>query len=283
MMKLKQFFKNIKKALPKLLFSFLAFFFLISCDNKPAAPTYSRKDIESTIKSLCTKEFNIEVKVWEVGDTIWVYSPFEKIVNSKGELDKDVSDKIRKIFLSLRRVILSMDKRPKFYCFVASDINVGFDLYYAWYVRDLVMFETGYISLGNFQEREAFIHALNTKALGDTQGDHISRYDINLGEFISYLIKQNIEKKFTEEKLKDNFKINDLHVKYYNKRLEIDFDIEVTKYKEGLLYPFDETVAVTKNILKIYDYPEEISEVTINDAFNKKSRLYTRKALIEDN
>jgi hypothetical protein len=254
--------------------------FSVSCS--PTPPTYSRKDVEAAIKNLCQKEFNIDVKVWEVGDTIWVYSPFEKIVDKRGELEKDVSDKIRKIFLSLRRVILSMDKRPKFYCFVASDITSGFDIYYVWYIRDLVMFETGYISLGNFQEREAFINAVNTKALGDTQGDHISRYDINLGEFISYLIKQNVEKKFTEEGLKDNFKINDLHTKYYNGKLEINFDIMIKKYKEGLPYPFDETIAVTKKILKIYEHPVEISEVTINDVFNKKSRFYTRKALMED-
>ena len=268
----------VKNAFKTALFSF----FVLSYCACSVPPTYSRKDIESTIKNLCKQEFNIDVKVWEADNTIWVYSPFEKIVNSKGELEEDVSERIRKILLSLRRVILSMENRPKFYCFVASDISVGFDLYYVWYINDLVLFEIGYISLGDFQEREAFIHALNTKALGDTQGSHISRYDIKLGEFISYLIKQNIEKKFSSEKVKDNFKINDLRTKYYNGKLEINFDIMIKKYKEGLLYPFDEAVAITKKILKVYDYPAEIKEVTINDAFNKKSRFYTRKALMED-
>jgi len=32
----------------------------------------------------------------------------------------------------------------------------------------------------------------------------------------------------------------------------------------------------------VYNYPEEVNEVTINDVFNKKSRLYTRKALMEE-
>jgi hypothetical protein len=260
-----------------LIFSLILLF--SACDD---SPTYSRSEIASVIKTLCKKEFNIDVKVWEVGDTIWVYSPFEKIVNSKGELESDVSDKTRRILLSLRRVILSMDKRPKFYCFVASDINAGFDLYYVWYINDLILFEVGYISLGEFQEREAFIQAVNTKALGDTEGTHISKYDIKLGEFISYLIKQNVERKFSSDKVKDNFKINDLKAKYYNGKLEINFDIMIKKYKEGLPYPFDETVAVTKKILKVYNYPEEVNEVTINDVFNKKSRLYTRKALMEE-
>jgi hypothetical protein len=205
------------------------------------------------------------------------------MVTDKGEFDTEVSDKIQNIFLSLRRVILSMDKRPEFYCFVASDITSGFDLYYVWNIRDLVMIETGFISRGDFQERGAFIHALSTQAIGDTQGDHISRYNITIGEFISYLVKQNIEKAFSSEATKGNFQINDLHAKYSNGRLEISFDIIVKKYEEGLPSPYDEAVKSLKKFLKIYDYPPEVTEVVVTDSFNKKSRFYTIRALREEN
>ena len=246
------------------------------------SPTYSRKDIESAIKNLCKQEFDIDVKVWEVGDTIWVYSPFTKMVTDKGEFDSEVSDKIQNIFLSLRRVILSMDKRPQFYCFVASDIVSGFDLYYVWNIQDLVHIETGYISRGDFQERGAFIHALNAQAIGDTQGVHISRYAITIGEFISYLVKQSIEKAFTSEEAKQNFQITDLRAKYTKGKIEISFDIMVKKYEEGLPSPFDVAIKSLKKFLKIYDYPPEITEIVITDSFNKKSRSYTVKALKED-
>jgi len=246
------------------------------------SPTYSRKDIETAIYNLCKQEFNIDVKVWELGDTIWVYFPFEKIVNKEGtEFNEEFSEKMNNIILSLRRIILSMDKRPQFYTFVASDINAGFDLYFVWYVEDLVRLETGYISRGEFQERQGYLYALDSKAIGDTQGEHISRHNITIGEFVSYLIKQNIENKFLAEGTKDKFQINDLRAKYSEGKIEINFDIEIKKYEEGLLSPFDEALKNAKKFLKIYNYPQEIREVVITDTFNKKSRSYAIKALIE--
>jgi hypothetical protein len=252
--------------------------FSISCSITP--PTYSRKDIDTAIKNLCQKEFNIKVNVWETGDTIWVYCPFENIFDKNGKINNDVSEKVRKIFLSFRRVILSMDKRPEFYCFVESDTKVGADIYYVWNIMDLVMLETNYISLGQFEERAASFYSSSQEAKTDTEGKHIPKYDITLPEFISYLIRQNIERYFASDKNKDNFKINEMRAKYASGRLDISFNIAVTKPKEGLTNPFNEAEIIAKKFLKIYNYPPQIREVVITDTLTKRSRLYSRQALI---
>lgn len=270
----------VKNVLRTALFSL----FILSYCACTVSPTYSRKDIETAIKNLCKQEFSIDVKVWEVGDTIWVYFPFEKIVNKEGtEFNEEFSGKMNNVILSLRRIILSMDKRPKFYTFVASDINAGFDLYFVWYVEDLVMLETGYISRGEFQERQGYLYAVDSKAIGNTQGDHIQRHNLTMGEFVSYLIRQNMESKFLAENMKDKFQINDLRAKYLEGKIEISFDIVVKKYEEGLLSPYDEALKSAKKYLKIYSYPQEITEIVITDTFNKKSRFYTINALREEN
>jgi hypothetical protein len=269
----------VKNVLLTALFSILILLYC-SCS---VSPTYSRKDIESVITKICKEEFNIEVKVWEKGDTIWIYAPFDKILGEDNQLDKKVSEGMRRIFLSLRRVILSMDTPPKFYAFVVSDIKtIGADLYYIDFIPDMIKFNMEFISINEMQEREVFFNSLNPQALGDKEGKHISTYEITMGEFIAYLIKQKMERTFTSPEVKDNFKINESRTNYYHGRIEITFDIMVQKYKEGLPYPFDEAVNITKKFLKIYEFPEDIKEIEIKDTFNKKNRFYTKRSLMEE-
>jgi len=268
----------VKNAVKITLFSILIIFFS-SCD---ISPTYSRKNIESIITDICKKEFNLDVRVWGIGDTVWIYVPLEDLIGKDNQMDKTVLEKMRLINLSLERAILSMDKPPKFYSFVVSDIKNGIDAYSVGFIPDMIKARIDLISRNDLAERGVFLVFNNAKALGDTQGEHIIKYDMSMGEFISYIIKQNMEKKFGASDMKDYVKVNDLRTKYYKGKLEIDFDIMIKKYTEKLPYPFDEALAITKKILSAYDYPQEITEITISDVFNKKSRLYTRKALMEE-
>jgi hypothetical protein len=278
-MRLKLFSNNtIKSLLKNLLFSFLISS-LLACSESP--PTYSRKDIEKTIKELCKKEFAIDVKVTEVGDTIWVYAPMKNIANEKGDWNEKISKNIDRIYLSLTRVILSMDKRPRFYCFVVSDIKAGFDLYYVWFIRDLVMAVHEFISRGEFQERRVVIYCLNPQALNDEKGKHIYMYNISLGEFIAALIKQNLEKKFTTPELKSNFAFNELESEYFKEKLTVRFNIGTKKAVGGSAKNAEEVEKTVKKFLKIYEYPQDIQEVEIYDTFAKKHDFFGRRTLME--
>lgn len=258
------------KSARKVLFFNLFLIFFLSCST---SPTYSRKEVDEIIEGICQKEYNLNVRAWDIDDTIWIYAPFEY-------WDENVIENIRRIFLSLRRVILSMDKPPKFYCFVASDIKeTGVDVYYMGFVPDMIKLMMEQISLGEFQEREVFINELNPRAIGDKEGNHISKYNITMGEFISYLVWQSMQKKFTAVEVQNNFQIDKLETNYYNGKLYITFDIKVKEFKKGLLNPFEEAKKIVEKFLKIYSFFEDIIEVEIDDTFNK--RFYSKEALFD--
>ncbi|MCM8832239.1 MAG: hypothetical protein NC918_08615 [Candidatus Omnitrophica bacterium] len=228
---------------------------------------------------MCYKEFNITVQVWEAGDTIWVYAPFEDIITEKGEVRKEVSKDLDRIYLSLARTILSMERRPLFYCFAISDIKNGYDIYFIWHIPDFIMLQFGYISRDQFLERRAVIYFPNPLSINDKEGKHIMPYDINLGEFVAYLIKQNLEIKLTSQ-LKDTIQLEKLTTDYQNNKLTVEIDAKITKYQPNLIDPLQETKSTIKKFLKIYGKNANITEIEIKDPL--QSRIYSPKALLEE-
>ncbi|MCP4653236.1 MAG: hypothetical protein GY858_07630 [Candidatus Omnitrophica bacterium] len=253
----------------------------ISCSPTPVSSTYSRNEIEDILKKICHQEFDIDVHAWNVGDTFWIYASFNKMLNDDNQLDKEAIDKIQKILLSIQRVVLSMDKPPKFYFFVAADIKIGADLFYIGFTPDMVKYQLGFISRGEIQERKVSNYLPNPGAIGDLEGKHIPKYELTMGEFISYLIRQNLQDKFNAEEFKKHFQVLDLRCYYYNKSLGIMFNIKVIDEKEGLPSPFEEAIKTVKKYLTIYGF-KDVIEIEINDTANKKRRLYTLNALMED-
>ena len=165
----------------------------MSCST-PA--TYSRKNIEKAIKIICRDEFGIEVKVSPAGETVWIYAPFKKLITEDGQWNQEALEDRRKIFLVLGRVFLSMDNPPKFYCLLASGIEgIGFDSYTIGLISDLIKFNTGFISLGDWDKRIAFFSFPNPQALGDTEGKHMQAYDIQPAEFADYLTDWQVKNK----------------------------------------------------------------------------------------
>lgn len=269
----------VKNVLKQIIFSLIILSSLISCST---SPTYLRENIVTIIKDICEKEFSLAVQVWNETDTIWIYIPFEKILNDQNQLDEKVSNDIRKIYMTLRRTILSMDSPPKFYCFVISDIkSLGVDLYYIGFIPDLIRVNLGLSSYKEWQDHEFFHYFINPMALEDKEGKHVSKYNIEMGEFIAYLIKQKVERKFTGEEFKNIFVINELRTYYFNGKLGVLFDIETKEYKQNLPFPFDEALSAVKYYLKYYDF-KDIIELEITDISTGKTRYYTQKALFDE-
>jgi hypothetical protein len=94
------------------------------------------------------------------------------------------------------------------------------------------------------------------------------------------LIKQGLEKKFTAPAVKDNYAVNEIKCNYALGSLKVSFDITQKKYKEGLEEPSEEVEKTIKKFLKIYEYPEDISEVEIYDIDTRKHNFYSRKSLL---
>jgi hypothetical protein len=246
-------------------------------------PSFSRQDVEKIIKNICKQEFDIDVKVAEIGDTVWIYAPFEKVLNKENKFDEKVLEKVRHIFLSTNRAFLSMDKPPLFYCFVISDIkSIGADWYFIGFFYDMMKLQTNFISLGEAHEREVILNFFNPQALGDAQGSHIVKYDITMGEFIALLIKRDIENAFSATAIKDKVTINDIRTYCDGEKLGILFNIVNKQYDPNMPNPFEVAKKSAKKFLKIYDNFQKIVEVEINDTGTKKSRTFSKRALFED-
>jgi len=279
-----------KNVLKSLLFSILTFF-LVSCS---IPPTYSRKEIEEILKSICKKEYDIDVNVWDTGSTVWIYTSLDLVDESgKWNMDEDdrwneeVSERLRRISFSLKRVLLSLDRVPEFYCFVKSDIEeIGVDWYVAVFVRDEVKYDTemrmiGRIPSKTIQERIVSFACQDSQALGDKEGTHINRYNISMEEFISLVIDQNIEKEFASKEVKDKFQINDLAVDCSGEQLSISLDIEIKeeteeteKTEEPPPSPIEKAEEITKKILNFYSSFHEITAIQINDTLNNETKNF---------
>ncbi len=273
-MKLSKYSKNtVKKGLKTALFSI----FLLSILSCQTTITYSRKNIEQVIETICQNEFDIAAKAWLTGHTLWVYVPFGKMLNEAGGLSADFNQKNRQIFLTLRRAFLNMDDPPRFYCFVLSDTEAqGIDLYRLGFVPDLIKLQMNLISLKQFEQRMVLLPLENKKALGDKEGKHVARYDISMGDFIGYLIRQKLSKAFALYPNQVNFKESR---SYYQKgKLRITFDIDIKAKDEKIPEPFQKTKEITKEYLKIYGRPDEIIEIEIIDSLGRKS-TFTQAAL----
>ena len=265
-----------KNVLKTLLVSFILIF-LLSCTVQP---TYSRKNIQKAIRNICKDEFDIDVKVRLSGETIWVYAPFAKLITDDGQWNKKAQSSRVKIFLTLGRVFLSMDNPPKFYCLLVSNIEKpGLDTYTIGYIPDMIKFNLGFISLVERDKRVAFLSFPNPSALGDLEGKHIQEYDISVGEFIAYLVRQNLENKFTSPLLGKDFQLRKVSTHYWANNLKVSFDIRTTKPGEGLTNPFDEARRITKEILDIYNAAGDIAEIEINNLLTGDVGIYTPENL----
>jgi len=276
-MRLLKYLKSMaKNGLSALLISFILIF-LSSCT---IPPTHSRENIQKAIRNICKDEFNILVRVRFSGETIWVYAPFKELIIKDGQWSEEVQDTLAKIFLTLGRVFLSMDKRPKFYCILASSIKgTGFDAYTIGYIPDMVKFNLGFISFEERDRRMVFFSFPNQNAIGDFYGVHMQEYDIPIGEFIAYLVRQNLEKKFNAPALNENFQLKRVFTHYWIDNLKVSFDIETIKPREGLTNPFDEARKTTKEILDIYNSSGDIAEIEVNNLLTGDVGIYTPESL----
>ena len=259
---------------------------LLLSSSCSVSPTYSRSEIAGVVQKMCKEEFDMDVQAWDMGKTLWIYAPVDNLLTEEIKLDPEAIITIRRVFLSLRRIILSMGTPPDFYAFVVSEVKgKGMDLYYIGFVPDIVKFQLGMISIAQMQEREVFIDIANEEALGDLTGEHIAKFDLTMGEFIAYLVRQELLRTFTAKDILPLVEINDIDTYYYNGKLGVMFDIQIKNDAEKpaeleIPNPFDTAVDAVKKFLKIYSF-KDVYEIEINDTFLGKKRSYSKAALFD--
>ena len=254
------------------LLTFSLILFVLSSCTLP--PSYSPENIDNILKKICKEEFNLDVGVWKKGETIWIYTPFKNLIDKEGDWDKNVAEDIRKISQALTRVLLNMDSPPRFYSFVISDIEAsGLDIYRIGFIPDKIKFEMGLISYKEMLERELYIPVSNPNALGDTEGNHIQKYDIPIEEFIAVLVRQRMESYFkSSDEISNNYLINSFYSDYSSGILYVTFDIALKKDKKNVISILEEIEKIVKELITTYSSFQDINKVLIKDIFNEKSQ-----------
>lgn len=277
-MKSLKFLKNMEKPVPKIfLFSFIIL--VLSCS---LPQSYDRKEITKIIEKTAQKEFNIKVIANDIGQTLWIYAPFKDLIDETNSINPQRQKDLRNIFLTLRRTILNINKPPRFFVFVASNIkNIGVDFYQVGFIPDLIHYEFSQISRTEYDDRTVQIPFENEQALEDEVGGHlIPLYDFTMADFITYLTLQKIRKTFNDEEIKESAKIKQLDGKYADKTLSIKVNIEFAGKGKDMPNPFDEAKNDLIKFLNIYkEFLPEIQLITIKA--NDKSKSYSLKSLLE--
>jgi hypothetical protein len=277
---------RLKSFLYHIIILSLILLFIAGC--KPIEPTYTKENFAFSIKKICKEEYGIDdVQVWLTGETVWIYTPQDKLLDKNQEFDKEILERINKVALSVSRVLLSLKPRPKFYVIVASDIkDVGADLLSLGYVDDIVRFQFQDISRGEFGRRNVYEAVLNPLALSDIKGEHVIPYDVKMQDFLALQIAQRINFKFKE----NNFKVESIECVFENDTFNLKYKIEKDKNASSTP-PLDNASKITGDVdkeitniiakvLKAYNF-RDYSWIEINNLLSGRKLIFSRAAFDE--
>ena len=211
---------------------FLLFLFL-SIINISCAPTYPKEKIIEGVKTLCEKEYSVEVEVVIEGSTMGVRMPIEGLFDADTfQINTKSFDKITGVMLSASRVALSSDKSIDFYTVIAHDQKVpGAEVVMTRYVHDLRRFFLGDISRGEFTKRMVFDVRFNPQGIIDTWLGSFTLKQYSLADFMIAQIQRRITDEFRENNdLVGKFKVVSCEGAFDNETLSFVVDIS----REGL-------------------------------------------------
>lgn len=283
-MRLKPYLKSSAKAVLHLSPLFISLF-ILGCEPPQIEPTYKQEDIPYHIKKICRDEYNLDVVTKTSGKTIWIYAPLNRIIHKdfgivKDKIfDEEMSDKFRNILNTIGRVIISSDKAPEFYCLVASDITeVGLDYILIGYILDIKKSYAGFIPWTEANRRYVVKLELNPQALGDTSGEHLKTYDIDLRDFLAAQIAQRTSERFRDEGLKKYFNAKDIKGEYRYGNFMFKYSIEKVSEPEKNLDIKEEILKIIGYIIQTYEF-DDFLMVEIIDELTQDKWDYSKAAV----
>ncbi|MGD2278899.1 MAG: hypothetical protein PVH45_02245 [Candidatus Omnitrophota bacterium] len=94
-------------------------FLLASC-----MPTYPKEKLPEAVKSVCKLEYDMDVDVVVVGNTMGIYYPMSGLLDMGLGINRDAWDTISNLVLVASRVVLSTDADIRFYCVITQDARL---------------------------------------------------------------------------------------------------------------------------------------------------------------
>lgn len=281
MMKLKPSLKNSTRL--ALLFNLLVCINLIGC-QKPIEPSFKEKDIPHLVKKICKEEYNLDVTTIRTPTTLWVYAPMNKMLDKEFGIkedklfDEEMTDKLRNIFITIGRVLVSSDKTPEFFALSVSDINIGLDYTIIGSVLDMKKSYAEFIPLAEANRRYVVKLKAEPLAVNDTAGNHLQAYDVKMPDFLSEQIAQRIGAKFQGEEWKKYFKVDSSVGSFINNTFVLAYSIEQVSRPDKAIDIDKEVSAIITYCIKTYEF-RDFSMVEINDLLKKKKTILNKTAI----
>ncbi|MBD3245944.1 MAG: tetratricopeptide repeat protein [Candidatus Omnitrophica bacterium] len=270
-----------------LLFLLLVFSaFLFSCEIEP---TYRRERAAEEIRRICRDEYGIEVRLWDEGDTVWIHAPMEMVseegkfrLDEKNRWEEEIQETMRNVSTAISRVFMSSDRRPRFYCVVRSNTKrIGIDWYMLVFLPDEMRHIQSSYYLSIDTSRQYFEKVISfffptPDALNDDAGAHIRPYDVSMEEFIALRIYQRMLREFAGEDTEENYRVNDIAVRYDSGTLRVEFDILLEEFGPDIPRPLEHTVTLVKETLSMYESFLSPTEVIVADRFHEQQRRFSQ-------
>lgn len=213
-------------------------------------------------------------------NSLWVYLPQEKLLDSKFNFLEDAALNLDHASLVIGRVILNTPDPPQFYVLVASDIkSIGLDYIIISYSKDLKRYYYSRISRGEFAKRRISQVKLNILALDDTKGAHLAPQDIDIHIFLAEQIKKRIEDKLKEEPLKQIISVKSVNADFKDNRFIFNLDFSKIN-PAATIDASKEAQKIAATVLKDYDL-KDFEAVSINEVVTGKNITLSQKALFE--
>lgn len=257
-------------------------FLLTGCFSSDFQPSYKEADIPANIKKICQEEYKLNVVPLRAGNTLWVYVPLDRLLhvefskNPDKVFDEEMQEKIRNIFSSISRVLLSSDKAPEFFVLDFADINLGLDYSLTVNLMDLKKSAAGGIHWSEVNKRYVFDFGQSKAAINDTSGKHLKIYDIKLPEFLIRQIAQRVRMIFQEEPIKKYFSLKGINSGFQDNKFIFGYTAD------QILEP-QEKINITRKILEIITYCfqtyefKDFSQVVIKDILRDQSSIYEKQ------
>lgn len=156
--------------------------------------TYPKETLRESVIKLCKDEYNLDVDVSFVGNTLVIYLPLPNLFDITFHINKDCWEKISNILLNARRVALSTDADIKFYCVITQDVRLPeIQLVIVNYVEDIKRVLYWHISRDEYFKR----------TLKDLNENPQARKEKTITDVFN---KMDLDKEWQEKVLNDFFR-----------------------------------------------------------------------------
>ena len=87
-------------------------------------PTYPKEKLPEAVKEVCKEEYDMDVDVTVVGNTMGIYCPMKGLMDAGMGISEEAWDRISSLLLIASRVVLSTDAEVNFYCVITQDTRL---------------------------------------------------------------------------------------------------------------------------------------------------------------